>query len=361
MNKIYRIQLTPIEPYFFGSDKTFRYGEEDKERIGMASYFIRSEEAPSQTTLFGVLRYLGIRRKRTDYRLDENGLDAANIGGASFKYDRQDQTFGRIKKISPLYIADDKGALYVRTPMDHKTEDEEQYRPFRLSEGIVKTSCGDRIFPEKGEYDPKSGITDSYMDIHSGKILDQIYESFSKAGIRLESENEKKAFFKMEYKRLKKGLSFTFFAELEDGFFENDQCTDRTVYMGSRKSTFSVAVSRAEAFPEWKLTDPGLPKGLQKVYLESDCLIDANGMNVIQEKMYFGINGYTTAREYTTNYTSTNQKDRFRKTDQLYRLLKAGSIYIFKEEDTQTIREIFQNVHYETVGYNNIKVAGGEQ
>lgn len=360
MNSIYRIKLTPLEPYFFGGEKIFYYGDEDKRSVIKRSYYIRSENTPSQTTLFGVLRYLGIRRKRSDYKID--GDDIANIGKESFKYDKADQEFGRIVKISPLYIMDENQALFARTPMDYKVniKGNKNYKPFKLSDKMIKTSCGKRIFPLDGEYDAKCGIADSYMNTSNGNIEDELFESVEKVGINIDRKREKNkdSFFKMEYKRLKQGYSFAFFAELKDNFFESDSMHDRIVYMGSKKSTFAVEISKEEAFPQWSISADNLNDDFKKIYLESDCMIDEAGMQVIQEKMLFGVNGYITAREFTTNYESTDQRKRFHKTENLYRLLKAGSIFVIREEDVESVKEVFTNMHYETVGYNNIKIGG---
>lgn len=51
----YLIKLTPLEPYFFGGERNFSFGKSKKET--KPSYYIKSLEAPSQTTLLGALRY----------------------------------------------------------------------------------------------------------------------------------------------------------------------------------------------------------------------------------------------------------------------------------------------------------------
>ena len=85
MSKKLEIRLSPLEPFFFGNDRTFFYGEDDIKRIGRRSYYVRSEKIPMQTTLFGVLRYLGIREVKNNYDIEFLGATAV-ITSSSTKY-----------------------------------------------------------------------------------------------------------------------------------------------------------------------------------------------------------------------------------------------------------------------------------
>ena len=103
MSRTLKIELKPIGPYFFGNDRIFHYGKDDISRIGGSKYFIRSEKIPLQTSLFGVLRYLGILDKKMQIApLSEE--DKKNIGKESFEYEKEQQVFGEIEKLSPLYL-----------------------------------------------------------------------------------------------------------------------------------------------------------------------------------------------------------------------------------------------------------------
>ena len=48
------VTLAPLEPYFFGSDKTFSFNMSDRTRN---NYYIRSLESPSPTTILGMVRH----------------------------------------------------------------------------------------------------------------------------------------------------------------------------------------------------------------------------------------------------------------------------------------------------------------
>jgi len=92
----FEIKLRPLEPYFFGGETTFSYlgidNEEEKQRAG--GYYIQSLDTPSQTTLFGALRYLGIRKPSSDYNLCDD--DKKRIGGASYRLTDGNADFGEI-------------------------------------------------------------------------------------------------------------------------------------------------------------------------------------------------------------------------------------------------------------------------
>ena len=67
MSKTYLLTFTPQEPYFFGNEKSFTYpGQKNGGQYGNR-YYVKSEQTPSQSTLFGALRYLMIPVKKHNY------------------------------------------------------------------------------------------------------------------------------------------------------------------------------------------------------------------------------------------------------------------------------------------------------
>ena len=88
--------MTPVDSFFFGGEK-----HDNNEK---ANYFVEFNCYPQQTTILGFLRYL---------LLIENDLIGTDeiktkgepiIGKESFDYTNTNQSFGRIKSISPLYF-----------------------------------------------------------------------------------------------------------------------------------------------------------------------------------------------------------------------------------------------------------------
>ena len=59
----YLITFTPMEPYFFGGERTFGFGKESDRK---PPYYIVSEKKPSQPTLFGTLRYIILSQNNVD-------------------------------------------------------------------------------------------------------------------------------------------------------------------------------------------------------------------------------------------------------------------------------------------------------
>ena len=110
MATTYKISFKPVEPYFFGNEKTFAFpvkGENASPSV--SSYFIRSEDMPSQSTILGALRYLFLDHKNPDFKYTkEQAADNAKaVGPASFDIASEDvQQFGLIRKISPVFISE---------------------------------------------------------------------------------------------------------------------------------------------------------------------------------------------------------------------------------------------------------------
>jgi hypothetical protein len=63
MIQSYLLTLEPMEPYFFGNEKTFSF---DPKSPADNRYFIKSERLPMQTTILGALRYLLMPMKKEE-------------------------------------------------------------------------------------------------------------------------------------------------------------------------------------------------------------------------------------------------------------------------------------------------------
>ncbi len=200
----YLITLTPLEPYFFGGENS------DIDKDG---YYIKSEQFPSQTTLFGVLRFLGIRNPQLDYSIGEE--DKKRIGEHSYRFSPKDDNYGQIKSISPLLLyrkskknGDNKGKnkdkgknknnLYIRMPFA-------SYSTF-LEGNIVpqlQTCTWLKNKKEWGlqEYEAKIGFNKAWC---SGKDVVTDEELFGKtAVVGINKQQDLDAFFKKEKVMLK--------------------------------------------------------------------------------------------------------------------------------------------------------------
>ena len=58
----YKIELTPVDKFFFGGDMTFQVGNAKSDfNERFSSYIIKSSYYPQQTSLLGMLRFLILR------------------------------------------------------------------------------------------------------------------------------------------------------------------------------------------------------------------------------------------------------------------------------------------------------------
>ena len=111
MVKKYRVELKPLEPYFFAGEKSFGFGKKKKQSYN--NYFIRSELFPTQTTLLGTIRYLILKKYNLlttkDYSNEKE--QEKYVGKSSFQIGQKNQSYGMIERLSPLFILNEKGEL----------------------------------------------------------------------------------------------------------------------------------------------------------------------------------------------------------------------------------------------------------
>ncbi|MDR3259723.1 MAG: type III-B CRISPR module-associated protein Cmr3 [Fusobacteriaceae bacterium] len=335
------IKLTPLEPYFLGGERIFEINDGNKH------YFIRSLETPSQTTLFGALRFLGIQKVSNTKTLSEE--DKANIGNNSFDLEVEHQSFGRINSISPLYLIDNDNKFYVRTPFDHKAgsfdERTETYTAFEFADKKI-TDRGERLFPKKNEFNAKDGVADSWMSLDGSTVLCNLFEGVVKVGI--DKSKKKKAFVKKEYKRLKKGFSFAFFADVDSNFkfYQNE------IFLGQGKSSFSVTVDECK-----ELTNDILAAKLRSdmVYAQSDIYCSGDPWKMC----LFSAIETRDFRVFTTKYEQQSSLEQYQKHDNHIKLIRAGSVFIPKEGDIDKFRDIIENyAHAKIAGFNQIIIGG---
>ena len=337
------IKLTPLEPYFLGGERIFEINDGNKH------YFIRSLDAPTQTTLFGALRYLGIKNPSTDFSLDADDID--NVGGSSYRLnDDSIKSFGKITSISPLYVFSEEEGYLIRTPLDHRVKcscgelANDVYKPFSDYSGpVIKTSTGERCFPL--DYSAKQGLADSWLALRSRKIHNDLFKGTTQIGIKKNKENEddEKSLFKKEYKLLKDGFCFAFFAEVKKGFISHD----RVVYLGQGKSPFKA---ECKDNPE----KPTIPTDLLRsgmVCAQSDIYYKGDVKNLYKYCKF--VNAST--RDFRVFYTDYSKAsavaDRYSKLGNM-KLIKSGSV--FWPNNIKSFTEQIKNEHAATAGFNQI-------
>ena len=331
--KTYLVTLTPQEPYFFGNEKTFLFEKEENQGQRGNSYYIRSERTPLQSTLMGMMRYILMPYK--DHKHPEQ--NAPVIGAESFKIDAENQSFGVIKKLSPLFVVNG-GEKYVATPFDC-IADSERYTPFSDYK-TVETNSGKKLVTD--EFVAKKGIADSYMKLSDGKTVPS-YEIFGKetrvGNLKVTSGKNEKGFFKKEYVFLKNNFCFAFYAELDDSAVI-PAGGKTTAFLGQGKSLFSVSFEEQENNLESEV----------KKLLPADihyCLSDAFADSDVLERCEFAVVETRDYRAYITNPDGRITKDPV-----LYKLIKAGSVFIIS--DKEKFDALTQKPNCQIAGYNCI-------
>ena len=195
----YLVTFKPLGDYSFGSDRRFSFvGKNNYSEDEYAPYFIRTNRVPEQSTVFGMIRYLilvsnGIELKQ-DFQYDDDTRDnmKALIGEKSFSLNGDVQHFGKLEKISPIFLRKmrkNSEEIVIPNPFNNKQGKEgiEQFAPMILEEEIkVSTSFGEIALPKSKEYNPKEGYGDGYYNIKTGclEAIEDIFMTKVATGVR---------------------------------------------------------------------------------------------------------------------------------------------------------------------------------
>lgn len=336
--KTYLVTLTPMEPYFFGNEKTFLFDDEKNQGQRGNRYFIRSERTPLQSTLMGMMRYILMPYR--DYKPEHRDENAAVIGRASFRIDASGQSFGVIKNIYPLFLLNGKEKLVV-TPFDCK-HDVETYTPFS-NYTPIETENDKKLFTP--DYDPKEGLADSYMRLSDGALVsaEEIFGAETRVGnLKTTSGKNEKGFFKKEYIFLKENYSFAFYADLDDSAILPEGGVTQA-FLGQGKSLFTVSFEE-----QVNSLDDEVKKRLpdDSFYCLSDVFTDSE----ILKHCCFAVVQTRDYRAYITCITNSNVK--VEKGSVLYKLIKAGSV--FKVKDKPQFRALTYKSNCHLAGMNRI-------
>lgn len=347
----YLVKLTPLEPYFFGGEQNFAYGQVS--RAVKQSYFIRSLDIPSQTTLLGALRYAVLSAENaliTDYKDAEQRKKADSlIGEKSFSFFER-RNYGTIDSISPLFIVDGED-YYVPMPMNHKSSQSE-YCPLNVVDcKDVKLSNSNGLYAE--DYSPKEGCGGGWVKLDDSLRAvgnDEMFCGIVKVGINAHRTDgvidNKESFFKKEYKILKKE-AFAFFAKVDDSVGEK-LCKGITVFLGQNKSAFELRAEKHENDLCGKIYSAFSGKSnCPFYYAVSDCYVQKT-----PEEMFI-------AQSHLFRHLTTNADSRFyyriNKSENLYRLIKAGAVF-YTDSDS-----FVQNENCQKAGMNTLVYVGGKK
>lgn len=345
----YLVTFTPLEPYFFGNERVFDYG-----KIKSTAYFIKSESLPLQSTILGTIRYCCIKNPTMDFQYKPN-----IIGKKSFNIMEEEQDFGCIKSLSPIFLVKENEYL-IRTPYNHKNGEKTQYyTPFQDYYQPIETCEGKKRFPK--DYNPKEGIADTFTSIVTGVNYDLIHTT-EQVGIR--KNTQENGFFKKQYVYLQSNdnvlqknnektfdISFAVMAEIElnlDGMI-------KIVYMGQGKTAFVVKFQEKEnnftkkiiTFWEKKNKNYPMKMALSDIYIKEP-------ITKLNELCYYVNVKLRDYRSFLTNYQANSFHTRYEKGKVLQHLIRAGSVFWIKENKEEEFEKMLDNKNCKKIGFNKV-------
>lgn len=353
----YLIKFTPLEPYFFGNERGFGYGLTENK-----SYYITSNDAPSQSTILGTLRYCCIEHPSNDFSLGDND----NIGDSSFDLlSQQRQSFGVIKHISPMFLMDANNTCYIPVPYNHKAS-EMFYTPFKEYKTCM-TDRGEQLLPV--DYDSKRGVAKGFLQINGrnkGAVESNLINKVVRIGINRNQKEQ--GMFRKAFCSLKKGYSFSVLAEI-------DRCMeDHLVCMGKEKSLFRVTFEVLDTLAGKNNYSTMLSTFVNsvidcvKVYNKMDIQIALSDIYIPSiEDLYdgcmFACVQTRDYRSFKTVYGKKEIRDRYKRGERLQSLIKAGSFFLCRNRNVSVLQKWAKNENFKNcqqIGYNFVVSTAGK-
>lgn len=333
----YRVTFTPLEPYFFGDDKSRLYTRDrlkETDALGDVRHLIRSEALPSQSTLWGTIRYLllPVKRENWQYTAEETLCNAETVGEASFDPNVV-RSFGKMKALSPLFLWDGTAPL-LPAPFDHIVGNP-TYTPFRDYRSVL-TPDGERLFA--ADYRAKDGITHDFIRLTDGAIVPR--ETLFSRKLRTSlNKRGTVTMFEREYCLLRGGYAFAAYLTVDDDLVPQDAIA----FMGQGRSAFAVGFVRGEDRLSEQMAKYLPPR---TVYCAGDAFLSPE----IYRHCAFAVTDLRTYR--TCTFTATGVV----KSKLLHRLVMAGSVFIPRDD---TFELVVRHPSAETIGYNRFVTRNG--
>lgn len=369
-----KISLQPLEPYFLGNERTTAFGELVTQRALTNPYFTRSNKLPSQSALFGILRYLGIKHPKPDFSYDKD-----DIGKESFHLLKNGQTFGKIHGISPLMLQDKKGKLYIPAPRNHVpvSLSEDKTAPFTPYTDFIAVETTDRCRYLPLEYNEKVHDNADFFCLDDGTLCGNLFKTQTRVGINCQRQKEKDVranqggFFKKEYIILHQDFSFLFYADVDDSFPNR---AESVVFVGQGRTPFSVAISdeadKSKKWTELKTCFPAQANGYSAsyAYVMSDLFYDGS-IAELKQCCSLMLSESKDYRVFITNYGARNSKARYQKHEEGLRLIPAGSVFLFLGENRKNQMRSFHAkleasvffAHGQIAGFNHLFYQDGQE
>lgn len=367
----YRIDLTPLDKFFFGGEDYFGAGEG-------VFYFQSSRAFPQQTSLLGLVRYQlllqygFLEQTASGKKLPASKKEAAAklIGPESFDPTKATNDFGVIHSLSPVVMRNKDGEewwpFWRAGQKDKHTfaslparDLAVQFTPGKiaLEVGAREVEHG-RDIPSMPGYSGKNGLRKDFQHMPSGKtvthgeIFDEKVSKNPQIGIykNYRDKEDKEGFYKMAYQGLQAGWHFSFYLHTTQKL----ELKDKLVFFGKERSAFNMQISEDKnAFTH----NPGLQGG-ETICLTADALLPPS----FRDACRLIISGTTSFKNLhfkvkeTENYAADPNKDKRPR----YNLLEKGSLLLLKanQDSAKALQEAFSQDNgsgFQQIGYNHYR------
>ena len=380
MGKVsYLAILKPREPYTFSTDQKSPFLKKDEVATGKESYFIESNIMPEQTTIWGMMRLLLIEQSnlmKSDFNYDESDIQEIHkmVGAESFSFDN-DQTFGQLDSISPVFICkinkENKYDYIVSNPLcntakpvedvsasaEELTEKKKpiKFTPYKMN-NPVNYADGKKISLPIG-YDSKKGCVSGFVNLSTGEVIKRtdIFSSIvqtnshkNEAGKLAEKKTDSGGFFKRERYTMKEGFCLAFFVSIDEEFKQD--LRDDLVTIGAGKNVFSIHFI--------KDVSDNLEEKVQAYAPKSDTVWHYALSDIVfkgkPDYNEFAIVQFRYLRNIKTDYNKATYNERFKRSDSQVKIIQRGSVFYHGKESVEV------NTNANKLGYNRIVEIGGK-
>jgi CRISPR-associated protein Cmr3 len=337
------LKITPIDTYFFGAENINPLNEE-------ANYFLKSNRLPQQSTLLGALRYaILLNADETIFHNNAimNKEEAAKlIGEQSFKLNATEFKFGKIEKISPVFLIKNN-QKYIPCPIISKDDIAELKNNNAFIKNYDAKKVYDTYYTNGTEYELEENIFKEIFQVQNFKEK----QNRKQNNMEVKAKDKEDAFFKTQFYALAKEWAFGITVKIEN---ETLLPESFQMKMGGENKLFDFE----------KTNIISQPKPLEKFAshnFHSLIFISDAYTNQYEPLFDFGILETIPFRYLSSTVKKTEKYCNRSKTDEkellqsgLVELIKKGSIFYFSNKEKLTAFEkLFENDYLKNAGFNH--------
>lgn len=388
-----KIKLTPLDKFFFGGEIVLGGADAQDER--RRSYLVKSNLLPQQTTLLGMLRSQLLAQNNlliepNDLSNKQNKINEAIklIGREASIQESEENDFGVIEKISPLFIEDANGKRWQPASRDNIKGKDGQLVQFQWDNETLR--------PVIPNLDTKSWHGLEFIAIgSSSKPLVSFFAEESQVGITVtnrkknlanQNQDDEEAFYRQTFKRnydssfaaslnssnpnhhKQSVYSFTFWVELSQDYSNYKPLVDTIVQLGGERSMFSMKIETVNSMQNFdSLIEPtddqaatNLSNQFHRIILISDTYVDwqqlqADCALVFAQTIPFRY-FYSPLNITTHFYDFKSSKTTGKQQSSLMTLIQRGGVFFVNKEKINNVKSLLTNQAFRQIGYNYFKI-----